>query len=150
MKKIYFIIIMLPLFIQSCSTNKNKIIGTWTISNLNVNGERYDGVAGTKIKTIQFLKNGFFILTATEKVPEMNIQQIEPENKIIKLGGYTRNQTYNGRWELTGFSKIEIHFIGHPYLNFLGLQKGTYKFHDNLLEIDIKGSTDFCSIKLHK
>lgn len=121
MKRKYFIIIFLPLFIQTCSTNNKRIIGNWSISNFNVNGENYDGLARTKLKTIKFLENGFLILTATEKLPEL--LKLGTEERVEKIGGYTKTVTYNGKWKITGMNKIEIHFIGHPYLRNLRLQK---------------------------
>lgn len=145
MKKLIYISFIF-IFLFSCDSGKSKIIGIWHISEFSINNKSQKepiskySISSNAIR-IQFLENGFFILTSNSTKPKVQIGS-------TSIGGYTSEYTCKGKWSVGMFSKIEIQFIN--FHEQIGIQKGGYKLSDNRLIIDAKGDNDFSYFDLYR
>lgn len=148
MKKIAFITFLFFMSV-SCNSGKSKIVGTWQISEFTINNKSLKNATDiylnpTNAIRIQFLDNGFFILTSSFT----NILETYLNKDLHPNNSHTHEVTANGKWSVNLFSKIEIQFIDDH--KEIGLQKGVFKLSKGSLTIDAKGDNDFIYLDLRQ
>jgi hypothetical protein len=145
MKKIT-LITLLFIFSTSCDSRKSKIIGIWKISEFTINNKSLKDPSlnysdPTDPIRIQFLENGFFILTSNHTDLLLKYLHNDSQAHMYEI-------TSKGKWSVNLFSKIELQFIDTHHE--LGLLKGDFSLSDGSLIIDAKGDNDFIYFALRQ
>ncbi|MCL6102212.1 MAG: hypothetical protein M1292_06930 [Bacteroidetes bacterium] len=145
MKKIAFITFLFFMSV-SCNSGKSKLVGRWQISEFTINNKSLKDPSlsysdPTDPIRIQFLENGFFILTSNHTDLLLKYLRNDSQAHMYEI-------TSKGKWSVNLFSKIELQFIDTHHE--LGLLKGKFNLSEGRLTIDAKGDNDFIYFDLRQ